>query len=102
MSKTRNISGSLALAAVAVALGAATTSAAPIESYMPGADQQPGAAAKAPDEGVAPSSNATPIAISEDRFDWGDATVGAGVALCLAAIAAATARSFDRRRHGVA
>jgi hypothetical protein len=70
---------SLAVATVVSALGAPTASAAPVEDIVPSTVNRE------------PSGQQTPIRVvqagADNGFDWGDAGIGAGGLLALAAIA---------------
>ena len=86
---------------LAVSIAAAvvpSASAAPVEQFLPNAGDQPRQAAQA--GLVAPSSKApaaTTIS-SDDGFDWGDAGVGAGVAIALGMVGAGGALVLRGRR----
>ena len=103
----------LAVATVVSALGAPAASAAPVEQSIPSTvDSDPGATVDYSKNSAtgdyAPATEA-PVRVvqagADNGFDWGDAGIGAGGLLALAAIASGAAVAIRHRpdsRHRVA
>jgi hypothetical protein len=78
MNSNSRLQRALAVASVVSALGAPAASAAPVEQFIPGTTNGE------------PSGQPAPVRVvqvgADNGFDWGDAGIGAGGLLALAAI----------------
>ena len=97
MKRNSRLRYGLAVATVVSALGAPTASAAPVDYSKNSATGDYAPATEAPVRVVQPGS--------DNGFDWGDAGIGAGGLLALAAIASGAVVAIRHRpdpRHRVA
>jgi hypothetical protein len=86
----------LALALVVVAVAAPSVSASPAEQFLGSTAAQPSR-----DAGAAPAPVRVVDGSTGSGFDWGDAGIGAGVALAAIGVGGAVVLTA-RRRHGPA
>jgi hypothetical protein len=112
MNSKSRVRHGLAIAALVSALATPAASAAPVEQSMPGTHGEAGAPvdySKNSATGTYAPATEAPVRVvqagADNGFDWGDAGIGAGGLLALAAIASGAVVAIRHRpdpRHKVA
>lgn len=100
MKRTNAVLVSIVAVALAVALTAASATAKTDYSSVTAKDSATtGQTPTAGSAAVTPAGQPVTAAQADTGFDWGDALIGAGVALCIALISATALHGFRRRGH---